>query len=87
MEPRRPVFREIGDRLSGESEEDAIYEEVEYYLDEEEPPQQDSAKTDPKKHVIKHPLNGGSGDRGAEWSNKKKAKENATAKAVEATAT
>lgn len=38
VQPRLAVFREVGDRLSGESDEDAIYEEVEYYLEEEEHP-------------------------------------------------
>ena len=38
VQPRLAVFREVGDRLSGESDEDTIYEEVEYYLEEEEPP-------------------------------------------------
>ena len=37
VQPRLAVFREVGDRLSSESDEDAIYEEVEYYLDEDEP--------------------------------------------------
>jgi hypothetical protein len=37
VQPRLAVFREVGDRLSAESDEDAIYEEVEYYLEEDEP--------------------------------------------------